>query len=201
MRQIRRGVFETNSSSCHSIVMAKNKLEPYGPCDTEGERGWIRGSALMYRDLLFEAFEFEVLTSWIDKLGYSIAASQYFLREDIENMLEEHVEMAKKHGYNIDKIVIENMDMEKEGFDIFDFASVDHQSYDLLRDFLLENQIGVEDFIFDPKYVLVIAGDCCKYQGIVDAVASKDFIPCKITVPWGVMAVGDDGKIEGEMYD
>lgn len=78
MIKIRKGTFETNSSSTHSIAISKNKVEiPVGLCIhfNIGEYGWEKGkynfADYMYTSLLCnnDAEGFQKLKSILDKWG------------------------------------------------------------------------------------------------------------------------------------
>ena len=68
MITIRRGVFETNSSSTHSIVIARENTKPYDRIDFKiGEYGWSR----------------DVLESPDEKASYFYTSACDFLNRDV----------------------------------------------------------------------------------------------------------------------
>ena len=92
MIQIRKGVFETNSSSSHSIVMMKNdkptedKVDPDYRVDNDGVLDfWYEP------DLEFERSPFELLTDWYGRLRYCIATYS----ED-DNKIKELEEICRR---------------------------------------------------------------------------------------------------------
>ena len=92
MIQIRQNIFETNSSSTHSIVVSKENPIPgtpniYGASYATYEDGVLRLS----EDNSF-GWGWEVLSEWLDKFAYAVAELQYN-----ENELEEMLEKVKKH--------------------------------------------------------------------------------------------------------
>ncbi len=74
-KQIRRGVFETNSSSMHSLVVTKNS-EYYTAEEVKeslyvNKEGFIQ---LDQREMYFGRTPFDVLTSFEEKLRYTLAS-------------------------------------------------------------------------------------------------------------------------------
>ncbi len=74
-RQIRQGVFETNSSSIHSLVVKKDSAyyteEEVRECVYVQENGKVD---LRYEDMYFGRSPFQVLTSFGEKLQYVLAS-------------------------------------------------------------------------------------------------------------------------------
>lgn len=74
-RQIRRGCFETNSSSMHSLVVTKEDRH-FTKKECE-DSVWIRNGEIQMTysdDLEFERYPFNVLATFEDKLRYAIAS-------------------------------------------------------------------------------------------------------------------------------
>ena len=90
--QIRQGVFETNSSSMHSIVVKKT-LEYYTKEEAEGEIHIRKsGKWTIYEDdLEFGRSPFEIIGSFKRKIHYAIASlcGSYFLHDKAESQLKE----------------------------------------------------------------------------------------------------------------
>lgn len=171
MFSIRNNVFETNSSSSHSIVMTKantatqNKIDP----------GWkIRDGILSFKywseDLEFGRAPFDILADWFGRLRYAIASYGENHIDDIREICQKHIIGFKDFNFPVN----EYSDDEKE----INYGYVDHQSSGLLQHFLDENNISLEDFIFNDKFIVIIDGD--EYQvfnRMMEAnIINKDFI-------------------------
>lgn len=155
---MRKNVFETNSSSAHSISFAKSK-KPYtvhdnlfienGVLEIElGQFGWgIDSYNDPYTKLQYAlTMVYEVETPYTDD-GTCDKDNKAFYKTDgfneIFNLLHEK--------YDIKEIEIESFD-----------GYIDHQSrygYDSLDDFLNDYNVTLENFIFNPNVILEIDND------------------------------------------
>lgn len=150
--QIRNSVFETNSSSSHSISVTGNtKLNiPDLSYDIEcqfGEFGW----------------GYEELTHWMEKLSYVMTSIQYFCEGELKPEEFQNTkwflwlnEMFQEFtGYNIIP-VFDSSEWYKMGY-------VDHQSTDLLSEYFIDDKnvlkFVVKDLIFNSKYEIIIDND------------------------------------------
>lgn len=91
-RQIRRGCFETNSSSMHSLVVTKEDSH-FTPKECE-DSVWVWNGKLhmdLSGEMEFERSPFDVLRSFNDKLRYAIASlcGGYCKREDADKIFDE----------------------------------------------------------------------------------------------------------------
>lgn len=152
MKQTRLGVFETNSSSMHSIVVMKNVEKFAGQYKEFDEDIYLSKSGkwvLCSEDLSYDRYPFRVLATFKDKLLYAIPAlcniddGKY---DDIVAVVEKYVPNFKKFDFSLCE------DYEKFGY-------IDHQSADLLYDFLNEEGITLEEFLTNKKYMIVVDGD------------------------------------------
>ena len=173
-RQIRKCVFETNSSSMHSVVVMKDGKK-LGPSDfiahtySDGSRDYwnvplnVNGEwDLRDEDMEFGR-EYQWLVGFEDKVEYAIAslAGRYCSHnwlEQIEDTVREVVpEFAgfvfRKGSY---------WDDEDESMDYYGY--VDHQSQELLTNFLYSEQISLHDFLLDEHYVIITDDDSCSFQ-------------------------------------
>ena len=154
MIQIRRGTFETNSSSAHSIVVRK-------PLSTLGfeknnrktehlECGYIdqHGKMHVYENEFGR--EFSVLSAWQDKFIYALVE----LNSNREAM-DRLVEVMKRRHPEFKEIDIE---VNPVGWSDA-WGHIDHQSQGNLTLALEKENVSVEDFIDDDKYVIVIDSD------------------------------------------
>jgi hypothetical protein len=161
--KIRKGVFETNSSSSHSLIVKKEgehytheeMLEELRwsltsdarERESEGEwRMFPPGTWAPYDDFYFGRSPFELLVRFRDKLRYAFAnAYNEDLRKGVMDVLN--------------KLVPECVDVC-----ISDYAGTDDN---LLFDWLDSNGISLEDFLTDRRYVVVVDGDeYCVWDGI-----------------------------------
>ena len=98
--QIRQGVFETNSSSIHSIVV--KKTFDYYTKEEAQEEIYVRksGKWTIYEDdLNFGRSPFEIMGSFKRKIHYAIAAlcGSYLPKEKAEIELKEIEHIVKKY--------------------------------------------------------------------------------------------------------
>jgi len=151
---IRKGMFETNSSSMHSIIITKNNSN----CYEEGLKCYCKGVLrFLEDDIEFSRSPFQFLNTWRGKVAYAIASyCQKYKRDDEEakEFISKLEAIIKKHVKDFDHI--ELPDPEDTWYP---FGYVDHQSEGLLQKFLSEENVTLEDFIFTPKYIVVIDGD------------------------------------------
>ena len=88
-RQIRRGCFETNSSSMHSLVVKKG--DEYATSEECKDGCWIRNNKLQLDyDMEFGRSPFELLDSFYGKLRYAIASlcGSYTPKEKADKIFE-----------------------------------------------------------------------------------------------------------------
>ena len=168
MKQIRRNVFETNSSSSHSISFSNSKhnldytqLVP----DNDGvihcsfdEFGW---GYYGFRDTNSAEVKLSYLITQICETNdcprpwcckeYEIqeAADAVMETDDFKMLEEDIVHTLKEHGINSKKIVV---DSKQEGY-------VDHQSVCAIRNILPDECGTYSDFVFDKGYDLLITND------------------------------------------
>ena len=156
MIQIRRGVFETNSSSSHSIVMMKRD-NPTATIEDSNmiDGGWnVDEHGIMdfwyEHDLEFGRSPFEFLTDWYGRLRYCIAT---YCNND-EKIDELRNICAKRVAGFVD------FKFRKDKWDNKDYRGyIDHQSYGTLEAALSEFNVSLEEFIFNDRFVIVIDGD------------------------------------------
>lgn len=154
-RQIKRNVFETNSSSMHSLVV-KKRNEYYDESEIR-ENLWLHdnGEWDIWNDdsLSFGRSPFECLRTFESKVRYSIAslcsykdnAEEIF--EDISKIVYEmipectQIKLPKPDYYNSDEIY---------------YGYIDE---DILTGFLKDEGIDLKEFLTNKKYVVIVDGD------------------------------------------
>lgn len=153
-RQIRRNVFETNSSSMHSLVVKKTS-EYYN--DTEIRRGiWLKDGVwdLCYHDDLdFGRSPFQCLGTFESKVRYAIASLCAY-KGDANEIFD-----------NISKIVYElipectNIKLPKERYGNTNQTYYGYRDEDILTGFLKDEGIDLKEFLTNKKYVVIVDGD------------------------------------------
>lgn len=136
---VRQGVFETNSSSCHSFTTNNsNVLTTIIPPDGEtimitasGGYGWGRD-------------EYDDPETKLDYLAVAYAQSPDEL-QDIIDVVKEHT------GYNVELKFTPDDWSSVSGY-------IDHQSLGMLADVILDKEL-IKRFIFDPGWELIIDND------------------------------------------
>lgn len=136
----RQGVFETNSSSCHSIsIFGGNYIKDILPVDDngvceiyDGEFGWEEDS----------------FSSAAVKASYCLTYASRFTENEEPN--NEYLEMLKE-------VIKENTGCTEVVFNIGD-GYIDHQSDDVCGE-AFENKQALTDFIFNKKSYLLTDND------------------------------------------
>lgn len=155
---IRRGVFETNSSSVHTLTLDKSGLEKpdmriYKRKNKEGET-----KRYIYVPLQYFGKDIVTYKSQRDKLSYLLTTAYVHSGSDLEDFMDSYafkdierdiVDYYKECGKETDGIMILS-ESEKN-------AGLDHQSYydyEYIEDFPL----SVVDFVFN-RYI-ALHTDC-----------------------------------------
>jgi hypothetical protein len=149
MKQIRQGVFETNSSSTHSVTIygSDHIVYPkYIPVIEFGEFGWEQNLYPDYTDKLSYVITMLATRYGIDKLEDFLELKEFrWLKEAVES-----------HCGQVLEVKVQDTDWSPLGY-------VDHQSNDVLDDFLvpeeLEFKVKVLDFVFNEKYAFETDND------------------------------------------
>ena len=161
---IRNSVFETNSSSCHSVsVRGKSESNYYARIIVNGdtveveldEYGWSGypcddfDSKLAYALSMVLHTEYQGFDHWDENFRVN--------QEKLEKCAGYKLllDAINKHG-DCEKIIIK----PKVGF--YPYGYIDHQSYenyDSLQDFLDDWNVDAERFLFDDNVVVHIDND------------------------------------------
>lgn len=185
MIKIRTGAFETNSSSMHSLIIMQGMKE-----DTP-LLCYIspHGKSADVRDNEFERYPFYPLSHWLDKAAYYIADQNNGKEEDVDKVVDEVLKLVHKHHPELRTICFgryitytwsdkENcfikekqyIDEDNEYWMYDTYGGVDHQSIHIVYNALKRKGISLEEFLFDPKYVVIIDGDeYCTFDTLVDS--------------------------------
>lgn len=152
-RQIRSSVFETNSSSAHSIVMRNTnkhydakELREHMYINKNGE--WI----LWQYELEFGRSPFKYLATFVDKVRFVIAS--ICDGEDADKRFKEIEKIVKGQIPECKKIIVE----EQNGFySGFKYGYVEDD--DIILPFLQEKGIDLKEFLTNKKYNIICDGD------------------------------------------
>lgn len=151
MKTIRRSVFETNSSSTHSISIIGKDNYQYPKQNTIhcefGEYGW----------------GYDKLNTVYEKLSYVLTMIQYKIgtSENLEEVQESLYyqwlsEMIKEHTGS-------TLEVSITGDKYYDIGYIDHQSTDTLDEYWSdieeEFKSNMREIIFNDKYQIVIDND------------------------------------------
>lgn len=197
---IRLDVFETNSSSEHSLVIKDGNDNFYTQEEVRQElqKHMIKDnidfrSANTYEDLLlFSRAPFAILTTYFDKLRYVLAHRNYVWDDE---------RYSEFNNYICDKYGIRFTFMFDKGHwdDNSDYhGEVDHQSQDLLNeifmklDYSFDNFDDIDKFLCNKKYNIIIDGDD---YGITDSYRQSGLIKGKIYTIFDLRGCEDDGLL------
>lgn len=139
-RQIRKSVFETNSSSTHAICITKKKDNYKLPdhIDFEfGEFGW------RYDEYSDPETKLSYLVTMIGESHNCYSIEEIYETNDFKKI--DDVVSAR---CECDGIEIKNVD-----------GYIDHQSIDTIDNLMKEYNCTIEEFIFDKGIILVIDND------------------------------------------
>lgn len=155
---IRKGMFETNSSSMHSIIITDNTHDLMY-LESIKKYMWDDGTIPFYdSELEFGRSPFDVLADPYKKTAYAIASFCGYYKPEKEEYQE-----CREFVNDLTRIfreVINGFDhLVFNTNDCYPFGYVDHQSNQLLEEFLEDEHVSLEDFIFSPQYVVIIDGD------------------------------------------
>jgi len=150
MISIRRGVFETNSSSSHSIAINSNSDKIAVDRDYILEN-FINGKGMWKMDNpSFGRAPFRYLSKFYEKVCYVYEMARYkdTLMEELENIVEKYIPEFK--GFT---------DVYDSGYSEGDVN---------LTCFLADHNISLEDFLVNEKYIIICDGD--EYNIFMDMV-------------------------------
>lgn len=179
MLNIRKSIFETNSSSMHSIIISNNK-------DFEKDdyfmNNWNEYPVLEFEEdeMYWGRSPLEFLDTFEEKINYLIS-SEVHNEEDFNEVVKAVNEVLHENGINIEATIklpqTEKYDYKKHKYTgelVPYYGDVDHQSCGTLRGFLNNYHLTYKEFLENPKIIVVIDGDeyCYFYDmihtGIID---------------------------------
>lgn len=165
MRQIRTSVFETNSSSMHSLVIKKNS--GYYTSEEINEHLWLHnGEWDIWREesIEFGRYPFGCLGTFESKVRYAIASLCGYHNDreekfkEIENLVTEIVPECT------------TITLPKQRWSDGTKVSYGYVDEDILTPFLKNENISLKEFLTNKKYVVIVDGDeYCIWDSIKDA--------------------------------
>lgn len=180
MKVIRNGVFETNSSSSHSISIKRNTKGVYDTYLPLNNRGLFE---LTFGDNYNFGWGYATYNSLPAKLNYlaCMAFETYsrLLRKNGRKPMTNYQEVMRIkdivklsklmektipgfRGFIVYSAVFGQYTYEGSDGSIYLTESIDHQSwedYANIDEFLKSNKITIENFLFNPKVKLIITND------------------------------------------
>ena len=167
MKQIRQSVFETNSSSMHSIVITNHDhVLTKDEYENESWNGVTRWDQLCLTNnhklhLREEELTFDggpqILCTVQEKCAFAIASKAVWDWE-MTDFLDELTDIVKEicpefAGFEFDSDTWED---NGETYTSMKYGGIDHQSYGLLQDMLIQEEIELRDFILNTRYYVII---------------------------------------------
>ncbi len=159
MKQIRHNVFETNSSSSHSLVITTDN-EHYTREEINDEfyltkEGKVR---LWESSLEFYRSPFDILATFKDKLRYAIASSNGNLVDECRKICREYIDGFTDFEFDT-KDYIWNSEVK-------DYVEADEPvpNYGGTDDYEIEGwlkkyNVSLEEFLTNKRYIVVVDGD------------------------------------------
>ena len=174
MKQIRRNVFETNSSSSHSLVITtdnehytREEINKNFYITKEGKVRLWESSLEFYRS------PFDMLVTFRDKLRYAIASSNGNLVDDCREICKKYVDGFTDFEFDTKDYVWDS--------EVKDYVETDEPvpNYGGTDDYQIEGwlksyNVSLEEFLTNKRYIVVVDGDeynCwlhIKDSGLVD---------------------------------
>ena len=184
-RQVRRNVFETNSSSMHSLVIKK---ESAYFTDEEARNGiYINENGkinLGFEDIYFGRSPFQVLYTLVDKAKYVLASMCIYkddaVYEEVKNVIHSYISEfidfeteLETHSYStiinteeeIRKWFGDGNYIKKDGRWIVWGHKLGGVDEDILSSFLEKENITITEFLKNKRYIVIVDGDeYCVYK-------------------------------------
>lgn len=166
MKQIRNGVFETNSSSMHSLVIKKNgghynneEIMEYLWLDNDGT--W---DIWNQEYIEFGRYPFKCLATFESKVRYAIASLCGY-RIDAEERFKEIENIVIESVLECNGIKLPQMPWSDSGQ--LSYGYVDE---DILTPFLKNENVSLKEFLTNKKYIVIVDGDeYCIWNSMKDA--------------------------------
>lgn len=161
--KIRKGVFETNSSSMHSLVIKKEN-EYYTQEEMTG-RMYLDDNGVWEiwddEDLSFGRDPFQCLGDFSKKVKYAIASLCGY-KDNARETFDDIVKLVHEICPACVDITLPNYLFKGE-----DEIYYGHVDEDILSGFLKKENITLKEFLSNKKYIVIVDGDeYCIYQSM-----------------------------------
>ena len=158
MKQIRRNVFETNSSSSHSLVITTDD-EHYNREEINKDFYMTDGIVRLWDSSLeFYRSPFDMLVTFKDKLRYAIASSN-------GNLVNQCREICQKYVDGFVDFKFDKIDYVWDS-EVEDYVETDDPipNYGGTDDYQIEGwlkhyNVSLEEFLTNKRYIVVVDGD------------------------------------------
>ena len=173
MKQIRRNVFETNSSSSHSLVITTDN-EHYTREEINKNFYMTDGIVRLWESSLeFYRSPFDMLVTFKDKLRYAIASSNGNLVDQCRELCCKYVDGFTDFEFDTKDYV---WDSEVKDYVVTDEPIPNYGGTDdyQIEGWLKSYNVSLEEFLTNKRYIVVVDGDeynCwlhIKDSGLVD---------------------------------
>lgn len=171
MIRIRKGAFETNSSSMHTIILAGKRTKTESPDLIYGDGKIMKKKLIItFDDIDFSAYSTgKVLTTWTDRLCYALAYyyTKHGADEDCIKEINESFEKLIHEEYP--DLIIQFPELDGDTY------LINHQSQDTLDAFLDHVPMQIKDFIFNDNIFVYTPSDGCDDFRIIDLALDYGF--------------------------
>lgn len=159
--QIRRHVFETNSSSSHSVSYSNNATAPLN-LEVMKRSLDSRGTGVIVGTFGEYGWGYECLNSFDEKLSYALTSIRYF-----DNGITENAEqLMQTNSFQwINEVLQESVGLTLVLGGSNDLGYIDHQSSTTLSDydFMSHNEdefkAGIRNLLFNESICIIIDND------------------------------------------
>lgn len=159
MKQIRRNVFETNSSSSHSLVITTDN-EHYTREEINKDFYMTDGGIvrLWESSLEFYRSPFDMLVTFKDKLRYAIASSAGHLVDECREICKKYVGGFVDFEFDTKDYV---WDSEVKDYVVTDEPIPNYGGTDdyQIEGWLKKYNVSLEEFLTNKRYIVVVDGD------------------------------------------
>lgn len=158
MKNIRSKVFETNSSSSHSLVITTQ--DSYYTQEEMLEGVYINDTGILNMwasSLEFYRSPFDVLCTFFDKARYAIAASHGELANEVETIFSKYIPGFISFHFDQRSTYVEDDFGEwvEDGW-VNDYGGTDDYS---IKAWLKEYDVTLEEFLTNRRYIVIVDGD------------------------------------------
>ena len=151
MRQVRNNVFETNSSSSHSLVITT--LDDHYTEDEMRKNLFISENGIVRiwaSALEFYRYPFDILCTFESKARYAIASSNGKLVDEVEAVYRKYI--PEFVAFKFDEIP-ESYDSDNY---VIDYGGTDDYC---IEGWLKKYNITLEEFLTNRRYIVIVDGD------------------------------------------